>query len=333
MKKTLVALSVLAAATSAQAIEIYNQDGVTVGLHGDIEVVYMNDFQESSMKQEIQDADFGFDVRYAINDEFTFGAYWEFDGSKHTNAEETKNGDTYVAVYSKTYGSIKFGRLCTAVDDLGIGSDYQYGIKTYLDNVTNECADEGVRYDYDNGTFYTTLGFVQDKLSTELDANGNKQDGTETDYMDARVGYRVADFDLSAFYSNTDVDADYQASQPADKRQKDHSGYGAEVRFAGIENVNLAIAYYASKSDFDQDDNNVVAFAADYFMDKWTFSAGYSIGDHDDNVKDQDNWFLNAGYGVAPNTTVYAEIGGEDKDNEPNYDSDVALAIGVKAEF
>ncbi|GAK84389.1 porin-like protein H precursor [Vibrio ponticus] len=118
MKKTLVALSVLAAATSAQAIELYNQDGVTVGLHGDIEVVYMNTVNDSSMKQEIQDADFGFDVRYAINDEFTFGGYWEFDGSKHTNAEETKNGDTYVALYSKTYGSIKFGRLCTAVDDL-----------------------------------------------------------------------------------------------------------------------------------------------------------------------------------------------------------------------
>ncbi|WP_114766252.1 porin [Vibrio rhodolitus] len=324
MKKTLVALSVLAAATSAQAIELYNQDGVTVGMHGDIEVVYMNTFTESSMKQEIQDADFGFDVRYAINDEFTFGAYWEFDGSESTNSEVTKNGDTYVALYSKTYGSIKFGRLCTAVDDLGIGSDYQYGIKTYLDNNTNECADEGVRYDYDNGTFYTTVGFIQDKVGgnqfVDSDEVVFKQDGTDTDYMDARVGYRVADFDLSAFYSNTDVEA----------ADSDHSGYGAEVRFAGIENVNLAVAYYATNSDVQNDDNEVVAFAADYYMNAWTFSAGYSVGDHDDKAKEQDNWFLNAGYGIAPNTTVYAEVGGEDKDG---VDTDTALAIGVKAEF
>ncbi|GAK84388.1 porin-like protein H precursor [Vibrio ponticus] len=146
--------------------------------------------------------------------------------------------------------------------------------------------------------------------------------------MDARVGYRVADFDLSAFYSNTDVDKDYQAAQtnPVD----DHSGYGVEVRFAGIENVNLAAAYYATSSDTDNDDNNVVAFAADYTMDKWTFATGYSIGDHDNNAKDQDNWFLNAGYGIAPNTTVYAEVGGEDKEG---VDTDTALAIGVKAEF
>ncbi|OLQ88077.1 porin [Vibrio panuliri] len=328
MKKTLVALSVLAAATSAQAIELYNQDGVTVGLHGDIEVVYMNTFERSSMQQEIQDADFGFDVRYAINDEFTFGAYWEFDGSDDTNSEDTKNGDTYVAVYSKTYGSIKFGRLCTAVDDLGIGSDYQYGISTYLDNATNECADEGVRYDYDNGTFYTTLGMVQDKIAT-----GSDSEGTGSDYVDGRIGYRVADFDLSAFYSHLDVDLEQQQKAGVaakDQIADDHSGYGLEVRFAGIENVNLAVAYYATNSDAANEDNNVVAFAADYTMDKWTFAAGYSIGDHDVKSEDLDLWFVNAGYGVAPNTTVYAEIGGADADE---VDTHTALAIGVKAEF
>ena len=56
MKKTLVALSVLFAATSAQAIELYNQDGVTVDLVGDIEVTYQNSFSDSSMSQQIEDA-------------------------------------------------------------------------------------------------------------------------------------------------------------------------------------------------------------------------------------------------------------------------------------
>ena len=43
MKKTLLALAVMTAAGSANAaIEIYNQDGVSVGLKGDIEVVYSN---------------------------------------------------------------------------------------------------------------------------------------------------------------------------------------------------------------------------------------------------------------------------------------------------
>lgn len=320
MKKTLVALSVLAAATSVQAIELYNQDGVTVGIHGDIEVVYKNTFEHSSVKQEIQDADFGFDVRYAVNDEYSIGAYWEFDGSEDTNAKITENGDTYVALYTKSYGSIKFGRLCTAVDDLGIGSDYQYGISTLLENTTQECADEGVRYDYDNGTFYTTLGLTQNKLgTTEIDKGlVVKTTGDDTDYYDARVGYRVADFDLSAFFSDTNVEAD----------DKSFNGYGAEVVFAGIENVNLAVAYYATSAEADDADANVIAFAADYTMDKWVFAAGYSVGDHDVDAKDLDSWFVNAGYGIAPNTTVYAELGGVDTD-----DTDTAVAIGVKAEF
>lgn len=69
MKKTLVALAVLMAASSANAaIEVYNQDGVSVNLKGDIEVVYRNDVTGSSqMQQRIEDADFGFDIRYMVN--------------------------------------------------------------------------------------------------------------------------------------------------------------------------------------------------------------------------------------------------------------------------
>jgi predicted porin len=295
--------------------------------------VYKNSLTSSSMEQVIEDADFGFDVRYAVNSDWTVGAYWEFNGSDNANAENTKNGDTYVAAYHKTFGSIKFGRLCTAVDDLGIGSDEAFGIKTYLDNTTNECGDEGIRYDFDNGDLYVTAGYVQDKV----DGSSNNEDpGSDTDYMDMRLGYRLGDFDISGFMSNTSVDAERQqelvAAAPAASpytAKVDHQGYGAELVYSGIENTYLSTAYYATTSDAANDDNTVIAFAAGYTMGLWGFNGGYSFGDHDLDTKDADNWFVNTTYAVAPNTNTYVEVGGESSDR----DTGTALAIGVEASF
>ncbi|MEZ8691137.1 porin [Vibrio splendidus] len=319
MKKTLLALAVMTVAGSANAaIEIYNQDGVSVDLKGDIEVVYSNEYKKgSSMEQKIEDADFGFDIKYMVNEEWKVGAYWEFNGSSDANATATKNGDTYVAAYNDTLGSIKFGRLCTAVDDLGIGKDEAYGISTLLDNATNECADEAVRYDYDNGALYATLGYVQDKLA----ADG--VEGTNNEYFDARMGYRFADFDVSAFVANLKQD---------DSTKYDHQGYGAELVFSGIENVYLSTAYYGVTSDKANDDTATIAFAAGYTMGLWGFNTGYSMGDHDDATLDEDRWFVNSTYAVAPNTKVYAEVGGIDSDNT-DYKTDSGLAIGVEASF
>ncbi|ANU36012.1 porin [Vibrio scophthalmi] len=327
MKKTLVALSVLFAATSAQAFEVYNQDSVTVDLHGDIEVTYQNSFKESSMKQQIEDADFGFDVRYAINDDLQFGGYWAFDGSNDNNAKVTKNGDTYVALYSKTYGSIKFGRLCTAVDDLGgITSDYQFDVLYQGASGDYACRDEGIRYDYDNGTFYTTVGFVQDKMGDEHGAK------TDADYVDGRIGYRVADFDLSVFYANLDFEVPALGT--------DEDAHGFEIDYSGLENIRLGLGYYATNKDATDADTNVYTFGADYYLGKWTFATAYSLA-AEDNAKDVNSWFLNAGYNLAPNTTVYAEVAGNDGKtnmadaNQPaEYrDNTTAFAVGVKASF
>ena len=333
MKKTLVALSVLLAATSAQAIELYNQDGVSVNLVGDIEVTYQNSFSDSSMKQQIEDADFGFDARYALNDDLQFGAFWGYDGSESNNAEVTRSGDVYVALYSQTYGSIKFGRLCTAVDDLGgITTDYQFDVNKLYEAGANDitCADEAIRYDYDNGSFYTTLGFVQDKMGhSDLYTGGfttndkgevvlETVSGSDASYYDGRFGYRVAGFDLSVFYANLDL-VDHA---------EDEQVYGTEIDYSGLENIRLGLGYYATDVEDDKLDTNVFTFGADYYLGKWTFATAYSIASHDDSKLDVDSWLVNAGYNLAPNTTVYGEVAGNDET-----DSNTALAIGVKASF
>jgi len=339
MKKTLLALAVLAAAGSAQAgIELYNQDGVTVNLKGDIEITYQNSIYSSSMSQQIEDADFGFDVRYAMNDQVSFGAMWEFNGSDSNNEEWTKNGDNWVALFTKDFGSIKFGRLCTAIDDIGIGNDYQFGIDSFFSKDTFECQDEAVRYDYDNGMFYATLGYVQNKIDGKVGKkNANDiaaNQGSEGDYIDGYVGARFAGFDVKAIVA--DYDSDREVSELGTDGKSlaiSNTLFGLEAAYSGVENLNLSVGYYSvdrTQGTANQD-NDTWALAADYTMGKWNFGTGYSDSSSDVANSDSSRWFVNAGYALAPATTAYVEFAGVDSDT--TLANDNLAAVGVKASF
>ena len=81
--------------------------------------------------------------------------------------------------------------------------------------------------------------------------------------------------------------------------------------------------------DYDKETSNTVALAAEYQLDVVALAAGYSFSSSDVKaVEDLNTWYVNAGYPIAPNTTAYVEVGGDDKEN-----NQTGLAIGVKAEF
>ncbi|OAJ95652.1 porin [Vibrio bivalvicida] len=340
MKKTLVALSVLMAATSAQAIELYNQDGVTVNMTGDVEVRYKKDIgKDQNTKQEIDDADFGFDTRYAVNDDLQVGAFLEFSGDNSDRAnDKTSVGNVYVGFYHTSYGDLKIGKLDTQMDDAGIGNDYLFGVNSFF-NDSNFGGEEAIRYDLDTGSFYMGLGLIQDKHEAQAI-------GKDGHYFDVKLGYRVADFDFTAFVADAELKG--KVLNNVVTLDKDETLMALEVRYAGVENLNLELGYYTVDTDFrtgGSTDVDTIAFAADYTWDKWNFAGGYSHTDYSDNytigtlndakdavtyakAEDFGQWFLNAGYGIAPNTTVYVEIGDNDKAN-----SDLGYGIGVKATF
>ncbi|MGR5294481.1 porin [Vibrio mediterranei] len=350
MKKTLVALAVLAAGSAQAGIEIYNENKVTVNLKGDIEVVYLKDVTDGSeFQQQIQDADFGFDTRYAINDDLQFGAYWEFDGANDSVTKGTSTtagvGNTYVAIYSQTAGSLKVGRLDTIFDDAGIGSDYQFGINSFFSNGSPFGGDEAVRYDLDKGSFYGGIAYKQDK-------NGNNKLGKDGNMVDAKLGGRVADFDFTGFYGQAEFKGDLNSGANPKEGDKE-SMWAVEARYAGVENLNLALAYYSMnhkpKTGDDMTDNTV-AFAADYTLNQIIFAAGVSQTSLDKaqsassvNNSTYDKvlgWYVNAGYLVAPGATIYAEVGGNDGYTDvgttanPNIQQNgTGFALGVKAEF
>jgi predicted porin len=365
MKKTLVALAVLAAAGSAQAIELYNADKVTVNMTGDVEVVYKKGLNDGAeLKQEIQDADFGFDTRYAMNDDLQVGAFWEFKGADTANAKGAQVGDVYMGLYSKSVGSIKFGKQATALDDAGIGGDYQFGISSFFQNGTPFAGHEVVKYELDQGTFYGTIAYMQDK-------NGYNGLGTDGNFFDLKLGGRVADFDITGFFGQAKIKKPVSytagafdsetgntaaATRNAAKDNKE-TIYALEVRYAGLENTNLAVGYYGNNQDKNEDGVDAgspkaqtFALSADYTLNAWTFAAGASNTKINDDfraavgtdVKDNfTSWYVNAGYALAPSTTAYAEVGGNNfygttpsgSYSEALGKSQTGFAVGIKAEF
>ncbi|WED25583.1 porin [Vibrio sp. DW001] len=309
MKKTLLALSVLLASTAANAgVEVYNNDGATVNIGGDLEVVYLKGTADNShVQQEIQDADIKFDVRYAVSDELSVGGYWEFQGDDGgtTQSGSSNMGDVYFAFYTASAGSFKVGDLCSIGDDLGLGNDFQFGTTTTVEQA-DVCGDETVRWDYSSDMFYVSAAYRDDQRS----------DDTKADLFDMKAGVTMAGFDLMGYYGTSN------------KADQDTFALEASYAFAA---ANVGLAYYDV-----EDTANTVAITADYTIQKVTLSAGVDWVDVEVGVTDSDgvvildstNYFVNAGYAIAPATTLYAEIGGNDLD-----DSEVGYAVGAKVEF
>ncbi|MDN3682365.1 porin [Vibrio tapetis subsp. quintayensis] len=321
MKKTLVALAVMVAAGSANAaIELYNKDGVTVNMKGDVEVRYKKaNVKDADLKQEIDDADFGFDTRYAMDDTTQVGFYWEFSGvDKDQAAKFAGVKNVYVGFYNDQFGSLKIGKLDTVLDDSGVGSDYLFGVTSFV-NDADFSADEAIRYDLDKGNFYGAFAIAQDKQ----DADKLGKDGS---YMDLKLGYRVADFDFTGFYGQAKFE---KASGTIAKGDKE-ALMALEAVYKGLENTTLELGYYSVKNSpntgSDTTDSSIAA-GADYTMNAWKFATGFSVTSPDSGDK-VNAWFLNAGYAIAPSTTAYVEVGDNNKDNH-----ELGYGVGIKASF
>ncbi|WP_375753487.1 porin [Vibrio sp. HN007] len=315
MKKTLIALSVLVAAGAANAsINIYTADGVTVDMKGDMEVVYKkNDAKDASPKQEIQDADLGFDVRYAINEDISGGAYWEFQGdSKNSDGVNTSDsstvsmGDVYFALYSKSMGTLKVGDTCTLGDDLGIGADYQFGLNKVFDSSAAFCADEVIKYTLDKGAYYGGIAYR------------DNQHGSGAEMTDMRVGVRFADIDALVYYG--------------DVARTDDDILAFEVIYSGVDALTLEAGYYDANGKLATDGGKTWALGAEYAINsKVSVAAGYSDTDPANSAtKDVTKYFVNVDYKLAPGTKLYAEIGEED---DGAADVELGYAAGVKVEF
>jgi predicted porin len=236
------------------------------------------------------------------------------------------------------------------LDDAGIGSDYQFGINSFFSNGSPFGADESVRYDIDKGNFYGGVAYKQDK-------NKNAGLGEDGHMVDAKVGARVADFDFTGFYGQADfkgAGADV-SDLPLVTGEGKETFWALEGRWSGVENLNLALGYYNIKLDPKATEaltQQTYGLAADYTIGKVIIAAGVSQSDYDkalavsststDTWDKQTNWYLNAGYALAPGATAYVEVGANDgrtyavdstNSTFTSTKNGTGVAVGIKAAF
>jgi predicted porin len=314
MNKKILAIAISSLlATSAQAAMLYETDGTTVELYGDLEVLYLNDIAKSDSDQviHIDDADFGFKMHYDIGNGLQVGGVMEVSGE----GGNVTLGDAFVGVMGD-FGELHIGKQATIYDDAGIGSDFQFGFESFYEQDVNS-GYQVVKYTIDKGMFYGGIAYL---MSTSKDVNTNES------AIDGKIGVRVAGFDFTGFYGTADV-TDVVGDTSSNTATHKVSNYTLEARYA-IDALELAVTVAGTDDDNKSETGIAYGAAAVYSMDKTTFAAGVATNDVADVDEDVMGYYVNAAYAFSGNVKAYVELGGSDAD-----DTELGYAAGMQVTF
>ena len=313
MKKTLIALSVLVAAGSVNAATVYDNDGLKVGLYGDIAVHYQQDRgADKDMYLNLDDADYGFTVESAVNEDMSVFGKIEMDGedSSKGNVQSTPQIDEAFVGFKASGVEVTAGSNLNIVDDIGISNDNEWGLDTAEDVIGLAAdAEQVINVKYNSDMFYAAF-------SSTSASDGD--DTTDGDLSQIAVAFGI-NFDggnVVATYADEDTTATTDANVLA-----------LEAHYDVTDDVALA-AIYAAGEDTAKNDVSSYAFNVEYSMDKTSFNLGLSDVDSDDNSDDVQMWYANVNYKVAKNTKVFLELSDTDVDNV-----DMGYAAGMAISF
>ncbi|MEI8595126.1 porin [Photobacterium sp. Hal280] len=316
MKKTLIALSVLAAGSANASVNLLDQDGVIVDLSGSAEVQLFQgivaDTTDSDPTIRLDDGDITLNTTIPVNNNLNVVAGLSLDLS-NTNADGSSsdffNDELYAGFQGNSFGTLTFGRQYLISDDAGIGKDYEMGLEQL--DLGKTQGSEVIKYVYDNGQFY---------FGASHDINANDNGGI----TDARLGARFGGLDVRGYYYTSD-DVGTVGNEV--------DGYNIEAEY-----IFNAFALAASYGNVEENnaDTDLVEVAGSYTMGKNTFALGYVFADLESDPKagglenDYNNVYANVTHQLHSNVKVYAELGWADSDK---YDLDLGYVAGMEVLF
>ncbi|WP_027252669.1 porin [Photobacterium halotolerans] len=314
MKKTLIALSVLAAGSANASVNLLDQDGVIVDLSGSAEVQLFQDIVAKGSDEDptirLDDGDITLNTTIPVNNSLNVVAGLSLDLSNtdaNGSSSDFFNDELYAGFQGKDFGTLTFGRQFLISDDAGIGKDYELGI-TELGFDTTQ-GSEVVKYVYDNGQFYA---------GASHDINANDNGGI----TDARLGARFAGLDVRGYYYTSD---------DVNVLGEEITGYNLEAEYV-IEAISLAASYGNVEQELSGVtivDADVLSLAGSYTMGKNTFALGYNRLDIDGG-ETVDNVYGNVTHQLHSNVKLYAELGWADGDNT---EFDLGYVAGMEVLF
>ncbi|WP_298942424.1 porin [uncultured Psychromonas sp.] len=310
MKKTILATMLTSLfAVSAHSATVYDADGMTLDVYGDVEVQAGKGTADGSAKMiKLDDADFGLQVGYKVGEDLTAIGVVSITGEDEDDGVAQVNlDDAYVGLSSAQWGTLTMGKQVTISDDIGIGNDFELGIESGYGTADDDYygGRQVVKYTVDKGNYYGGISYL---LNT-----GELSDNVES--IDAKLGVRLDALDLTAYLGKTTVGSE------------DSTSVILEARYA-IDALSLEATAGTTNGLTDADDLTNFGLAAVYSMDKAFVSGGWSITDTDGPDDQFNTYFANVGYAFNSNVTTYVEVGSNDKD-----DSEVGYYAGMAVSF
>lgn len=330
MKKTLVAVAVAAlAATSANAAEVYNQDGTKVEVGGSFRMLLTKNTGE---RADLKDAgsrvwikgvqDLGAGYSALANVEIRFNK----DKQDNFNAIESKR--VYAGFAKEGVGTLTFGRQLTNLDDVGV-SDYTYDLGGINQTATDgakvvkfRSADFGgfsfgldylfgqkdkAVHNFDSGfgvsAFYTVALAADTKLNVEAGFSQLKKSYT-TEYVKENAFLVGAELVSGPFAIGVDYSqkkhSDDSYSITNDTYDVTDAGKVRElevgVKYSYLENASIYGEYINGKASLAADDyvkRNTFILGTDYWFTKsvvaYLEGGTTQLKKHKAGDKDRDN--------------------------------------------
>ena len=306
MKKTLVALAVLATA-SANAGNLYENDATSVKVSGEVNTI-VTKLKTKSAGATVTDNDaqvdasvvLQLDVDHKISDSVTAFGSFELEGDNGDNAsvDDAKVG------FKGNFGKVTFGET---------GSSYAVLEKAELTNEgtdvdvvynSSESAGHGIRYEIT----------VADSLSLSADIQTNSSETVDNDWS-ISADYAIADFTIGAAYLQADEKTqDYDRNSLGLSVSYEANGFyvaGTYTQFEGQGDINVEGG--DATAELPDHDGNTYALAASYSWDAYKVYGAYQVLAADKTTSganidaDLDNYYVGFEYAVMSNLTAFVE--------------------------
>ena len=321
MKKSLLALAVLAVATSATAATVYDKDGTSLKVGGRVQAIaYNGNFDKAGEDDSTLKNSARFNVAGTtkVNDAVSVFAFTEWEASNGDDTDNFVTRDQYVGADFGAFGKVQAGKSLNSIYDVQAATDVFEETGALVQGDTNSDRRSGTfRYIYDNNGLYASASFqfAQDDVDVAFKDDVDVEDG-----FGLGLGYT---FDNVVFGPLSIKAAyDYVKGQDDDLVRvfDTYKNTVASVAWGSDTGLYLAGLFSSYKVNFDPDSNyrrkvKGVELVAGYGFDNGlSVTIGYDVKD---SKKKATGWTspssiqrrvpVIANYQVAPTFKVWVE--------------------------
>ena len=181
MKKSLLALAVVAAATSANAATVYDKDGTSLAVGGRVQAVVYNGNAAGIAENDaglVNSARLNIAGSTKINDSVSVFAFSEWnmaDGNKSATGDNINTREQYVGADYGDFGKILGGKTYDAANAVLAATDVFEDFGARLQSSINGDRRTGMfRYVYDNNGIFGSVSYQT--AADDSSVQGNKLD-------------------------------------------------------------------------------------------------------------------------------------------------------------